>query len=293
MNPTTFFKKRFEGVSGTITNFMGRGTKWAFVSIFCIAVLVPLYWLFSNSLKAEAEYLATPPIIIPSRITIENFQTVFEKDRVGQGLFDSIIVATSTTFFSVLLGSLAAYALSLGKLGKKLRHFFAFWFLLQKMYPAVATAIPIYMVMRDLRIIDTHLSLIILNISFNLPMVIWLMMGFFKEVPSSIEESGKIDGCTMTRRFFSLILPIVKPGLISSAILTFVNAWNEFLFAVILCVRRVKTLPVIISGFITDRGLEWGPMAATATVIIVPVFILVWILQKDFVQGLASGSVKE
>ena len=132
----------------------------------------------------------------------------------------------------------------------------------------------------------------ILNTSFNFPMVIWLMMGFFQEVPKAIEESGMIDGCSMARRFFLLVLPVVKPGLIASSILTFVGTWNEFLFAAILSVRKAKTLPAIIAGFITDRGLEWGPMAATGVTIIVPVFILVWLLQKDFVQGLTLGSVK-
>ena len=101
-----------------------------------------------------------------------------------------------------------------------------------------------------------------------------------------------IDGCSMVRRFFLLVLPVVKPGLIASSILTFVGTWNEFLFAAILSVRKAKTLPAIIAGFITDRGLEWGPMAATGVTIIVPVFILVWLLQKDFVQGLTLGSVK-
>lgn len=272
---------------------MGLGTKWVVITMLIIFVLVPLYWLFSNAVKTKAEYLANPPVIIPSSITLENFITVFKKDRVGDGLYHSIIIAMATTIFSVLFGSLAAYALVWGKMGRKLRNFLGFWFLLQKMYPAVATAIPIYMVMRNLKLIDTQLSLIILNVSFNLPMVIWLMMGFLAGVPHSIEESGMIDGCSMARRFFLLMLPIVKPGLIASAILTYVNAWNEFLFAVILCVRKVKTLPVIISGFITDRGLEWGPMAATAAVIIIPVFVLVWIMQKDFVQGLTNGSVKE
>ena len=101
-----------------------------------------------------------------------------------------------------------------------------------------------------------------------------------------------IDGCSMARRFFLLVLPVVKPGLIASSILTFVGTWNEFLFAAILSVRKAKPLPAIIAGFITDRGLEWGPMAATGVTIIVPVFILVWLLQKDFVQGLTLGSVK-
>lgn len=217
---------------------------------------------------------------------------IFKNDGVGKGLYNSIMIAVVSTLLASSLGSLAAYALTKGKLGRHLRHVFACWFLLQKMYPAIATAIPIYMVMRTLHLIDTKTAMIILNTSFGFPMVIWLMMGFFLEVPEGIEESGKIDGCGMAQRFFYLVLPVVKPGLVASSILTFVGTWNEFLFAVILSVRNAKTLPVIIAGFITDRGLEWGPMAATGITIIVPVFIIVWLMQKDFVQGMTMGAVK-
>lgn len=285
-------RKKFDGVSGTLTNFLGRPTKWICVGVFAVLVIFPLYWLFTSSIKYEADYLASPPVLFPTRATLENFVTIFAQDGVGRGLYNSIFVTLTATTLSVVFGSLAAYALTRGALGRRTRGFFAFWFLLQKMYPAIATAIPIYLVMRQLQLIDTKTAMVILNTSFNFPMVIWLMMGFFQEVPNAIEESGMIDGCGMARRFFSLVLPIVKPGLIASSILTFVGTWNEFLFAAILTVRRAKTLPVIISGFITDRGLEWGPMAATGITIIGPVFILVWLLQKDFVQGLALGSVK-
>ena len=285
-------KRRFDGVSGTLTNFLGKPTKWVCVSLFASLVVFPLYWLFTSAIKYEADYLASPPVLVPTRATLQNFVTIFTQDGVGRGLYNSLVVTLVATALAVLFGSLAAYALTRGALGRKTRGFFAFWFLLQKMYPAIATAIPIYLVMRQLRLIDTKTAMIILNTSFNFPMVIWLMMGFFQEVPKAIEESGMIDGCSMARRFFLLVLPVVKPGLISSSILTFVGTWNEFLFAAILSVRKAKTLPAIIAGFITDRGLEWGPMAATGVTIIVPVFILVWLLQKDFVQGLTLGSVK-
>jgi len=147
--------------------------------------------------------------------------------------------------------------------------------------------------MRKLGLIDTKLSLIIMNVSFNLPFVIWLMMGFFEDIPKELEDSGKIDGANMWQRFYYLILPLTKPGIVASAILTFVAAWYEFLFAIILSIRRAKTLPVMIAGFIADRSLEWGPMAAMGITIIVPVVIIVWTLQKDFVKGLTMGAVKE
>ena len=164
--------------------------------------------------------------------------------------------------------------------------------MVQKMYPAIATAIPVYLVMRSLKLIDTLLAMIIMNTSFNLPLVIWLMMGFFEQVPYELEESAMLDGSGFTHRFFNIILPITKPGLVASAILTFTATWNEFLFAVILSINKSKTLPVVIAGFITDRGLAWGPMAASALVTLVPVVILTLLVQKDFVKGMAMGAVK-
>ena len=146
--------------------------------------------------------------------------------------------------------------------------------------------------MRNLHLMDTLAALIIMNTSFNLPLVIWLMMGFFEQLPFELEESAMLDGCGFARCFFNIIMPITKPGLIASAILTFVATWNEFLFAVILSIKRSKTLPVVIAGFITDRGLAWGPMAATAVITLLPVILLVWLVQKDFVNGLAMGAVK-
>lgn len=217
-------KRRNEDrISNTITDFLGRPAKWIFITLFAIAVILPLYWLAVNSIKVEADYLANPPIIIPKRVTLKNFRTIFVNDGVGKGLYNTVVITVVSTFMATSFGSLAAYALMKGKLGRQLRNLFAGWFLLQKMYPAIATAIPIYLVMRNLHLIDTKTAMIILNTSFNFPMVIWLMMGFFQEVPEGIEESGKIDGCSMAQRFFYLVLPIVKPGLVASGILTFVD----------------------------------------------------------------------
>lgn len=283
--------RRFDTPDSVIENFMGRSTKWIVMFIVFLLVIFPLYWLIGTSIKPEVQFLSYPPAMFPTQPTAENYQRVFGDGTVFRALYNSGVVAILSTLFSVLFGNLAAYALVKGKLGKS-RNILAFWFLVQKMYPAIAMAIPIYLSMRSLKLFDTQLSLIIINTSFSLPLVIWLMMGFFREVPAAIEESGKMDGCSMTQRFFLLIFPIAKPGIIASSILTFVNVWNEFLFAVILTGRKAKTLPIIIAGYITDRGLDWGPMAATGVIIILPVLILVWVMQKDFVKGLVMGSVK-
>lgn len=280
-------------VEDTLTGFLSQPVRWIVIAFMLSSVLFPLYWLVSNSVKPYAEYIQSPPVLVPSTIVTENYVAIFEKYGAAACLKNTLIIATGSTLICIVLGSLAGYAIARGSMSKILGNFFAMCFMIQKMYPAVSVAIPVYLVMQKLRLVDTLLSMIIMNVSFNLPLVVWLMIGFFQDVPLEMEQSGLIDGCTMWQRFVYLVLPITKPGLIASAILTFNAAWNEFLFATILSVNKSKTLSVAVAGFITDRGLEWGPMAAMGVLIVVPVTILVWLLQKDFVSGLAMGSVKE
>lgn len=275
-----------------IGNFAGKPVRVIIIVVALILIIFPLYWLVTSSLKIEGEYLSNPPVIVPSQLTAESYQNIFGKDQIWQNFMNTVIVAGGSTLISVVFGSMAAYAVARGSIGNRARKYFGLWFMVQKMYPAIATAIPVYLVMRSLHLIDTKTALIIMNTSFNLPLVIWLMMGFFEQLPLELEESAMLDGCGFTKRFFLIIFPLTKPGIIASAILAFVGAWNKFLFAVILSINKSKTLPVVIAGFITDRGLEWGPMAATAVITLVPVLILVWALQKNFVQGLAMGAVK-
>lgn len=286
-------KRKIFSIENYTNNFLGRGTRRVVLAIMLVMVIFPLYWLASNSVKVPAEYLRDPPVMVPSRITLDNYVEIFTKAGAGKALYNTAMVSIFTTVFCVVIGCFAAYAIARGSIHKKVRNGFSLWFMIQKMYPAVCVAIPIYLIMRSSGLIDTIPGLVIINTSFNLPMTIWLMIGFFQDVPEEIEQSGKIDGCNMVQRFFYLVLPITKPGIVASAILVFNAAWNEFLFSAILSINKSKTLSVVISGFITDKGLEWGPMAAMSMVLIVPVVILVWILQKDFVSGLTMGSVKE
>lgn len=294
MKKKNHMKREASVTERVIGEFAGRPVRIIIIVLTMLAIIFPLYWLATSAFKTKADYLAKPPILIPNpaSLTLENFQEVFLKDGLWNQFFNTFIVAAVSTAVSVIFGSMSAYASVRGKFSKAVKSAFGLWFMIQKMYPAIATAIPIYLVMRNLHLIDSRLALIIMNTSFNLPLVIWLMMGFFEQVPKELDESAKIDGAGFVQRFFEIVFPVTKPGIIASAILAFIGAWNEFLFAVILSINKSKTLPVVIAGFITDRGLAWGPMAATALITLVPIVIVVWIAQKDFVQGLAMGAVK-
>ena len=285
-------KKDYTSSEYILSNFLGATTKYVIIVASLLIVSFPLYWLIISAFKLEQDYLAFPPILLPLRYTLNSFTEIFTRDKISVYFFNSMLIGIVTTLFVILVGSMAAFALVRGPIQRRAKNAFGVWFLIQKMYPAIATAIPVYLIMRKLRLMDTPMALIIMNTSFNLPLVIWLMMGFLEQIPYSLEESAVLDGCSFTGRFFMIFFPITKPGLIASAILTFVATWNEFLFAVILSIKRAKTLPVIIAGFITDRGLAWGPMAATAVLCLLPVIILTLAVQKDFVNGLAMGAVK-
>ena len=289
---TKNFIKRIQP-SYIYSSFLGRVTHYVLVVLSLVLVLFPLYWLFLCAFKIPIDVLANPPVFFPRSVTFNNFVTLFNKNNIAHISTNSLIVTFASTFISTLFGSMTAYVISRGVLAKKIRNICAFWFLLQKMYPAIATAIPVYYVLRYLRLLDTLSGLIIMNVSFNLPLVIWIMIGFYESIPRGMEESAEIEGCNLAQTFFSIVVPITQAGMIAAAILSFVGTWNEFLFAVILTIKNSKTLPVVVAGFITDKGLDWGPMSAAAFIIIIPVVIVVWLLQKNFVSGLTMGAMKE
>lgn len=191
-------KKNYSfSISDTITNFLSRPVRYISLGILLISVLFPLYWLAVSSVKVQLDYLKFPPVFIPTRVTSQNYADIFQKYGAFSGLVNTFVIAMVTAVICVFFGSMAAYAIAKGALSRKLRNVFCLWFMIQKMYPAISTAIPVYVVMRHLGLMDTKTALIIMNVSFNLPLVVWLMIGFFQEVPKEIEQSGEIDGCNM------------------------------------------------------------------------------------------------
>jgi multiple sugar transport system permease protein len=255
-------------------------------------VLFPLYWLVSNSFKPSQEYYHSPPVMYPHQITGANYQDIVVNRGLFAGLKNSLAIALFTTLFTVLFGSLASYSLVNGMLPRKLKNLFAWWFLIQKMYPAIVVAVPVFYIIRSLQLMDRVAALVLMNTSFNLPLVILLMVGFYQEAPFEVEEQSMLDGCNLLHRYFYVTSPMVKSGLIATGMLTFVASWNEFLYAVILTIVRAKPLTVLIAGFITDKALIWGPMAAMGCVIILPVLIIMWAMQRDFISGVSAGALK-
>lgn len=252
-------------------------------------ILFPPVVLFLTSIKTELDALSFPPKWI-FKPTLENYTEIFEFSPFTRHLLNSFIVASLNTGVVLVLGSFAAY--SLARFRFKGADDIAFWILSVRMMPPVAAIIPIYIIMRNLHLLDTPWSLVITYLTFNLPFAVWMMRSFFREIPREIEESALVDGCSIFRSFRSIALPLVAPGLAATGILTFIFSWNEFLFALILTGSKAVTLPVGITGYMKETGINWGYMTAGGALALIPVIVFTILVQKHLVKGLTMGALK-
>lgn len=262
------------------------------LTIACLSVLIPLAYLLINSLKLEAEMYTIPPIIIPTQITFEHFQTVFSNPRTTRFVTNSLIVASVTTGVTVVLSTLAAYGLA--RLGLRARWLAAilFIFLFIRFYPRITTVIPYFLFMREVSLLDTVWAIIIGHLGITIPFVTWLMLIIFQDLPPEVEEAAMVDGAPAWQRFWQVALPMAAPGVAAAAILTAFLSWNEFLIASSVAKRQASVLSIAVAGFVTDRGVQWGPMAATAIIMIVPMILFALFVQRYLIKGITLGAVK-
>ena len=271
---------------------VARAIAYIVIVALCVVMVFPVYWLLITAVKAGNDISSFPPIFIPLRVTAENFSNVFVKQGIGLNLFNSIVVTALSVFFLVLIGSMAAYALSKPVLPRRTTQGILIWILITRIFPPVTTVIPYFMIIKTIGLIDTRASLVLTYVSYGLPFAIWLMLGFFQELPKEIEEAALVEGYTLSQRFFYILLPLTLPGIAVTAIFMFIYSWNEFMFATTLTTLRAKTLPVVISTFMSDKYLDWGSMATMGTLMIVPIILFSLFSQKYLVRGLTFGAVK-
>lgn len=266
---------------------------YVLTALVLIIIAFPAYWLVTTAFKYEIDTIVSPPIILPLRGTLENFRLVLAAPDIGRFFANSLLVALTSTGLAILLGSLAAYALAKSYLAFALRQTAMVWILVTRIYPPVTTAIPYFVIIRNLGLSDTHLALIVTHVAYTLPFVIWLMLGFFQDLPQEIEKAAIVDGCSLWQRFSQIVLPLALPGIAVTAIFTFIYSWNEFLYASMLTSINAKTLPVVISGYMSDKFLRWGEMSSLASLMILPVMLFAALTQRYLVRGLTFGAVKE
>jgi len=248
----------------------------------------PFLWAFMTSLK-PADVAGLPSVVI-FEPTSSNYSSLFEVHNFGRYFLDSVIVAGLSTLFSLVLGIPAAYSFARFKFRGS--DDLAVWTLSIRMLPAVATIIPIYLIMNQARLLDNYLALIVTYPIPLLPLIIWILREFFKEVPMEIEEAAMVDGCDRLQAFYKITLPMAASGVSAAGALCFIMAWNEFFFALILAGGNVRTLPVAISGLWTHTGILIGSMSAAVTLGLIPALVLSFIIRKYLVSGLTFGALK-
>lgn len=258
-----------------------------------LVALAPVYWMMTISLKTEIDQFASPPKWVIFTPTLQHYYDAFVTRSFGQYLLTSAIVAVVSTACALLIGTLAAYALTRFRLPYNLDRKLSLWILSTRMFPAIVTVVPLFLMMRDLRLLNTKTALIIVYTGFNLPFVVWMMRGFFAEVPRDLEEAALVDGDSRLGALVRIVLPLVTPGLAATAVFCLIVCWNEFLFALVLTqTDQAITLPVGIAGRVTQYEIKWGVMSAAGAVAMVPILVFALAMQRYLVRGLSLGAVK-
>ncbi|MEO3475403.1 carbohydrate ABC transporter permease [Roseomonas sp. CAU 1739] len=250
--------------------------------------LAPFLWLLQMSFKTNAQIFTFPPPLIFAP-TFENYASLW-KTGFRQSYVNSLVVSAAATVLPMLIGVPAAYALS--RWQARAVSTVSLWILASRMAPPIAFTIPYFLAYRHLELIDTWSGLVLIYLTFNLSLAIWMMRPFFDQLPRSLEEAAWIDGATMGQAFLRIVLPLSAPGLAATAILCFLFAWNDFFFALILTRTEAMTAPVAVVNFMNYEGWEWGRIAAGGTMVMLPVLVFSLLVRKYLVHGLTGGAVK-
>jgi multiple sugar transport system permease protein len=263
--------------------------KIIFLGLFMVFLLAPLYWLAITSIKPSDDFLAVPPVWFPASPTIGHYTAALFNYRGLQGLINSLIISLSATVLSAFFGTLMAYSLARFNTGGQ---HLSFWVLSQRFLPPIAIILPIFLIYRSFRMTDTHLGLILAYTVFTLPVSVWMMYAYFRQLPKSMEDAALVDGCSRWQAFWSVAVPLAMPGIAAAAVFAFIACWTEFFFALILTSRNAFTLPTVFRAFLGFQGAQYGEASALAIVSLVPSIALGILVQRHLVRGLTLGAVR-
>jgi multiple sugar transport system permease protein len=269
----------------------GRVVGYALLALALVAIVGPFLWILMNAFKQPIAILTGAWWFKP---TLGNFADVLASRRsdFAMNVGNSLVVATASTALVLVVGTLAAYSLYRFRWARVVTTVFLGWMLVFHMIPALTLVGPWYIAFRELGLYDTLSGLTLTHVTLNLPMTVWLMMAFFREIPPELHEAAHIDGCAPLQAFRHVALPLVKPGLIAAGILAFIFSWNEFSIALNLTSRDTATVPVAIARFAQQYEVQYSQMAAAAVISTIPALVLMALGQRFIVRGLMLGSVK-
>lgn len=269
---------------------------WAFLTLLLLFAVMPMAWMLLTSVKTQFAAAQYPPEWWPHRPTLENYTRLMSpSSEVGQEfltyMLNSLWVSSATTVIGVVVAVPAAYAFSRFRFPGREALFYTV--LLRNMFPGVVFLIPLFIMMRTLRLVNTDWSLILTYLTFGLPLSIWLLKGFYDNIPPQLEQAARIDGASRFQAFVRVVMPLSSPGIIATAIYSFVQAWNEYIYALTFLTSRERlTLPVGLQRFFSEYATDWPGLMAAAFIMSVPVVTMFLILQRYFVRALAEGAVK-
>lgn len=263
-----------------------------FIVCFVGSICFPFFWQLVNSFKTQGDLFSIPPIVFPTKWSLENYIDVFMRQPFHLYIKNSFVISILVTLICIVVGSMASYSLSRTNIkGKKL---FMLGLLTITLLPPITIINPIYRLLKVMGLLNTYWGLALANTTVLLPMTVWFLQGFFQKIPRSLEESAEIDGASVLQVFTKIIVPLVAPGIFTVSILTFIGAWNQYLFAQVLNPLKIRrTVTVGITLYQTDYTIPWGTMTAASIVITVPLIIMVLVMQKRIVSGLMDGGIKE
>ena len=265
---------------------------WGQIALLVVIMLVcvfPFYWMVTTSLKTQVVALEAPPVWI-FEPNLDNYREALFEDGVLRTLINSLVIAVCTTALALVLGVPAAFALARFEFrGKK---DLWFWFITNRMVSPIVLALPFFLIARNLGILDKHITLILIYLTFNLPIVIWIVTDQFRGIPYDLDEAARLEGASQFRIMRSICLPLAMPGVAVSAIFSFIFSWNELMFGLILTRNDAKTAPAMAVSFMEGYNLPYGKIMATSTLIVIPVLIFALLASKQLVRGLTMGAVK-
>jgi len=265
-----------------------RKTGFAFsVAVIVSPAILVFLWMLSLALKNESDNSAYPPVFIPSPPTWSNFIQVFTENSMGLYFWNSIVVSGSATLIALLVGIPAGYGIARAQ-----AHRLTVLILIARMTPALSYLIPLFTVFQFLGLNNTLTALAITHLVITVPIVVYVMAGHFETLPRELEEAALIDGGSVWTSFRHVALPLARPGIVVGTILAFIFSWNNFVFSAVLAGRTTRTLPAAVYNVLTFEQLAWGPLAAAAIIVTLPVLLLTVLIQKEIVTGLTAGGVK-
>ena len=278
-------------MSKKLKNIIAKTAGMILCALISLIILVPLYWLIATSFKSEADIYTLPLQLFPLRPTSANYQYALTQSKIPVYFLNSILYVAVTVALVLLISSLAAYSISRFKhRGKK---GFLFGVLLSQYMPVTTLVVPLYMAFNALDAINNRLALIGVYCALQIPIAIWLLIGYFNGIPKTLDEAATIDGCTTLQSFFKVVLPLAKPGLMAVAISVAIAIWQELILATTFTnVDALRPMMVGVSSAVTKSGIKWGQLSATGVIACIPVVVIYAFCQRYLVKGLTSGAVK-